>query len=119
MSCLDGSGHVDTYGVMVAWPLGVGWTLCGDPNTVHTTRSPEARPRRGSAQGCEGWDVPPCRLLGCARCPGGQPPAQRLDHLNGQGVKMAGERRTENHIIDMVSQEGTPGRRRLTKPSSH
>jgi hypothetical protein len=35
--CLDGSGHVDTYGVMVAWPLGVGWTPFGDTNTVHKT----------------------------------------------------------------------------------
>jgi hypothetical protein len=35
--CLDGSGHADKYGVMVAWPLGVRWTPFGDTNTVHNT----------------------------------------------------------------------------------
>jgi hypothetical protein len=35
--CLDGSGHADTYGVMVAWPLGVRWTPFGDTNTVRNT----------------------------------------------------------------------------------
>jgi hypothetical protein len=122
MGCLDGSGHVGRCGVMGAWPLGVGGTPFGYLDTIHGTWSPEAGPRHGHAWLYEGDDVPPCGSLRSSRRPGGQPPLEGMDHLNGQGVKTAGELRrgpTSDKVGGVIAQEGTPCRRRRTGPLSH